>query len=187
MKNKVIFSKEYCPSKFECLEILKSYGTPSHVQEHCDAVGETAKSIAIELSKKGIDLNIDLVASAGYLHDIARVHRKHELVGAEYLNSIGLKDVSEVIKDHTKHKIKMDVNLLDEEDILCIADRVVLEGRFVGPRKRMQYIKNKAIKKYGPDSELFLDEVINQFTEFVGRLEEFIGDDIYNIVPNYIR
>lgn len=187
MKNNSNYSKEYCPSKTECFEIIREYGTPTHVQSHCNAVGETAKAIAKELNNKGLKINVDLVSSAGYLHDVARVHKKHELVGAQYLKSKGLIDVSEVIKDHTKHKINTEIQRLNEEDVLCIADRVVLENKFVGPQKRMEYIKSKAIKKYGQESEGALDWMIYEFVSFINELEIFIGKKIYDIIPGNIR
>lgn len=187
MGKKVVFSKTYCPTKQECFEILKEYGTPVHVQNHCNAVAETAIAIAKALNEKGLKLNVSLVASAGYLHDIARVHKKHEEVGADFLLSIGLGDVSLAIRDHTKHKINTEIKSLSEEDVLCIADRVVLQSNFVGPQKRMEYIKSKALQKYGRDSEDFLDKIIDKFIKFIAELEVFIGDEIYNIIPEEIR
>ena len=187
MSEKIYFSKSDCPDKSRCIAMLKEYGTPEHVQKHCNAVGETAKAIAMALKENGLKINVELVSSAGYLHDIARVHKKHEIAGAEYLRSIGLEDVSEVIKDHTKHRINMDIPSLSEEDVLCIADRTVLEDRYVGPKKRMEYIKSKALLKYGQESEGKLDRMIEEFVEFVSELEVFIHDEIYNIVPEDIR
>ncbi|MCB6982195.1 HD domain-containing protein [Peptostreptococcus anaerobius] len=187
MEKGTYFSKEYCPTKAECFDILRVYGTPIHVQGHCNAVGEVGYAIARALNEKGLDINERLVASAGYLHDIARVHKIHEKVGANYLKSIGLEDVSRVISDHTKHKINQEILSLDEEDILCIADRLVIEASFVGPEKRMDYIKSKAIKKYGKESEPLLDKIKDDFIKFVAEIETFIGDEIINIIPDDIR
>ena len=76
---------------------------------------------------------------------------------------------------------------MDEEDILCIADRLVIEASFVGPEKRMEYIKSKAIKKYGKESEPLLDKIKDDFIKFVAEIETFIGDEIINIIPDDIR
>lgn len=178
--------KKY-PSKYECMEILQAYGTPQHVQDHCNAVGEVASAIARELNKKGLKVDENLVSSAGYLHDIARIHKVHEQVGAEYLKSIGLEDIADVMKDHTKHRINENISMLDEEDILCIADRVVIQSNYVGPEKRMEYIMSKAILKYGPESQEKLDKIKNDFIEFVKRLEGFIGEEIGDIIPEEVR
>lgn len=187
MKKEFNFSKEYFPTKNECMEILENYGTPKHVILHCNAVSETAKAIGKSLNNKGLDINIELVSSAGFLHDIARVHSKHDKVGAEYLRSIGLKNVAEVTQNHTKQEINPNFDMLTEVDVLCIADRVVLENKYVGPKKRMEYIKTKALKKYGPESEELLDNLIDEFVNYIANLEIYIGDSIYNIVPESIK
>ncbi len=179
--------KEKCPTKSECENILEKYNTPIHVRKHCYAVSKTAGSIAEALNNKGLKLDVDLVRAAGYLHDIARVEKNHDKVGADYLSSIGYKKVANVIKNHTKHKINPDIGLLDEEDVLCIADRVVLQSNYVGPKKRMDYIMSKAILKYGQDSRDLLDSIAKEFVNFIYALEDFIGSPLYKIVPEDIR
>lgn len=184
MEKYTSFSKNYYPSEPECMEILDIYGTPENVKLHCKTVGKVANIIAKALNQKGLKINVPLVSAAGYLHDIARVHKVHEKVGAEYIESIGLKDVSEVMKNHTKHMINEEILLLNEEDILCIADRVVLESKYVGPQKRMEYIKSKAIMKYGQESEAQLDKIKDEFVKFVKDLEDFIGNEIMVLCQN---
>lgn len=176
-----------CPTKSECENILEKYNTPMHVRKHCYAVSKTAVSIAEALNNKGLKLDVDLVRAAGYLHDIARVEKNHDNVGADYLSSIGYKKVANVIANHTKHKISTDIRLLDEEDVLCIADRVVLQSNYVGPKKRMNYIMSKAILKYGQESRELLDSIEEKFVKFIYALEDFIGSPLYEIVPEEIR
>lgn len=182
MKKYKNFSKTHRPTKSECIKILENYNTPVHVKNHCIAVGKVAGAIASALNKKGLELDEDLVLSAGYLHDIARVHKVHEKVGSEYLVSIGLTEVAEVMKNHTKHKISRDIQSLNEEDVLCIADRLVLEDRYVGAKKRMDYIMSKAILKFGEENKARLDEIRDDFISFVLKLEEFLGESIEDLV-----
>lgn len=187
MEKQFNFSSDYCPTKKECFDILDDYGTPDHVKLHCNAVSETGRAIAVALNEKGLHLNTNLIASAGYLHDIARVHKNHEEVGGAYLKSIGLFDVGNLVSQHKIHKVKGAIENLQEVDILCIADRVVLQSHFVGPEKRMEYIKKKALKKFGKENEHILDRVIADFISFIEALENYLGDRIYNLVPNDIR
>ena len=170
------------PSKEECLVLLEKYATPENVRRHCIKVAQVAEAVATELNRLGANLDISLVISAGYLHDIARVHSKHDRVGAEYLISIGLEDVAKVICNHTFHKIDhrdLDIN---EEDILCIADRLVLEDRYVGPEKRMAYITSKALKKFGEEKRKDLNKAANNFIEYIRQLEVFIGKEISELL-----
>lgn len=187
MEENYDFKKEKCPTESECEEILEKYNTPMHVRKHCYAVSNTAISIAEALNSKGLKLDVDLLRAAGYLHDIARVEKNHDKVGADYLSSIGYKKVANVMADHTKHKINPDIRLLDEEDVLCIADRVVLQSNYVGPKKRMDYIMSKAILKYGEESRDSLNNIAENFVRFIDELEDFIGYTIYDIVPEDIR
>ena len=53
-----------------------------------------------------------------------------------YLASIGLDNVAKVVCNHTFHSIEHKVSQIDEEDVLCLADRMVLDDKYVGPEKR---------------------------------------------------
>lgn len=162
--------------------LLNKYGTPERVKRHCIRVAQVAEVIAVELNRCGLKLDIPLVVSAGYLHDIARVHSKHDRVGAEYLTSIGLGNVADVTRDHTFHKIEHKVLDINEEDVLCIADRVVLEDQFVGPEKRMEYIISKAVLKFGEEKREKLENEAGRFVTYVQELEEFIGKKIAELL-----
>lgn len=182
MSSEKRYQGSYCPKKNECLELLEEYGTPEHVKKHCIAVATVAGNIADELNKIGLKLNLPLIMSAGYLHDIARVSSGHETVGAEYLESIGLESVSEIVRYHTFHNIVNTGFDITEMDVLCIADRLVLEDKFAGAEKRMQYIKGKALKKFGPESAKEIDMYIRSFIEYIENLENFLGKHISEFV-----
>lgn len=47
--------------------------TPLHVRDHCRQVSKVAVQIGEEMSKKNIIINLDLLNTAGLLHDMARV------------------------------------------------------------------------------------------------------------------
>ncbi len=175
------------PSKEECFNIMAEYGTPEHVKLHCEAVSDVAKAIAEALNSCGLKLNIPLVISAGCLHDIARVHSKHERVGAEYLDSLGLSEVADTIRNHTFHKIINTGLDITEEDILCIADRLVIEDKFVGAEKRMAYIAKKAVKKFGEEKQAEIETWAKVFINYIDNLEEFIANKIIDIIPASVK
>lgn len=181
------YDKSFCPNREECHKILREYGTPEHVIRHAETVAKVSVEIGNELISKGLKLNINLIESAAYLHDIARTKSKHELVGARYLHNLGLCDVSEVIKDHTFHKISEDIDEINEVDVLCIADRTIIEDKYVGPRKRMNYIMNKAVLKFGEERREELNLKAESFINFIERLEEFIEKKIPDIIPADIK
>lgn len=160
------------------MDLLKKYGTPEHVRSHCIKVAQVAEAIAVELNHCGLNLNIPLVVSAAYLHDIARVYSKHDRVGADYLTKIGMENVAKVIWNHTFHKIENRGFQINEEDVLCIADRMVLEDQYVGPKKRMEYIVGKAVMKFGDEKREELEKAAENFIEYIQELENFIGKKI---------
>lgn len=187
MKTDKKYDKSFCPNKEECCEILREYGTPEHVIRHSETVAKVSIAIGKELISKGLKLNINLIESASYLHDIARTKSKHDLVGSKYLYEMGLIDISEVIKDHTFHRITDDITELTETDVLCIADRMVIEDKYVGPKKRMNYITEKAVLKFGDDKRGELNLKAESFIDFIERLEKYIGKKITEIIPEHIR
>lgn len=178
---KTIRKNQY-PSKEECMVLLENYDTPERVRRHCSRVAQVAEAVAVELNRCGLNLDIPLVIAAGYLHDIARIHSKHDRVGAEYLTSIGMENVAKVTWNHTFHNIEHRDFQINEEDVLCIADRVVLEDQYVGPEKRMEYITSKAVKKFGEEKRDDLDKASKSFVEYVQELENFMGKKIADLL-----
>ncbi len=181
------YQANYYPVRDECFKIMDEYGTPEHVKLHCHAVSIVGEAIAKALNAKGLKLNVPLVISAGCLHDIARVHSKHERVGAEYLVSLGLSEVADTIRNHTFHKITNKGFDITEEDVLCIADRLVVENKFVGAKKRMAYIAKKAVKKFGEEKQQEIEQWSKVFIQYIADLEIFIGKDLVSILPNSIQ
>lgn len=175
------------PNREECKKIMEDYGTPERVIKHTETVALIAQKIAERLKDKGIKLNIPLIVSSAYLHDIARSESKHDIKGAEYLKKIGLYEVAEVIRDHTFHKITDNISEIGEIDVLCLADRMTIEDRFVGPERRMEYIINKAILKFGEDKRDELEEKAKSFVRYVHELEIFMGKKIEDLIPNNIK
>ena len=163
------------PSKEACIALLIEYGTPKGVIAHCRKVAQVAEAVALELNRCGLKLNISLVVAAGCLHDIARVHSKHDIVGADYLTSIGMKQVADIIENHTFYHIEHKGFQIDEKDVLCIADRVVIDDSYVGPEKRMEYIIEKAVKKFGEEKRRDLEKTAANFVEYIRELESFMG------------
>lgn len=175
------------PNREECKKIMRDYGTPERVINHTEAVALIAQKIAERLKDKGLKLNIPLIVSSAYLHDIARTESKHDIKGALYLKKIGLPEVAEVIMNHTFHKITDNISEIDETDVLCLADRMTIEDRFVGPERRMEYIINKAVLKFGEEKRDELEEKAKSFVRYVHELEIFMGKRIEDLIPSSIK
>ena len=137
------------PSREECLHILNKNKTPSNVIEHCKTVCKLAENIAEKLINKGIKVNKNLVIAAALLHDIERDKENHIAEGIKLLKSMGLSEVSEVVRKHSLYRIE-DENVQPktvEEKIVFYSDKRVKDKKIVSLEERFEDIK----KRYNVD------------------------------------
>lgn len=137
------------PAKEECLILLNKNKTPSKVIKHSMAVCKVAEKIAEKLITKGIKLNKGLVIAAALLHDIERAKKNHVVKGAKLLKSMGFKEVSEVVKRHSLHKLQQKNRQPStwEEKIVFYADKKVMGSKTVSLKKRFEALE----KRYNVD------------------------------------
>lgn len=162
------------PTREECEQLLNEYGTPEHVKKHCRAVAETAYIIGESLNRKGLELDLDLILAAGLLHDIARVEDKHEKAGAQIIEGIGYIEEAGIIRAHTRYDFSL-VDQINETDLVCLADRLVLEDNYAGLDDRINYIINKAARNGHPEAEPIIRQKKEEAKRFIDRLERVLG------------
>lgn len=156
----------------EIQELYKKYQTPQRVTAHCRAVAKVAQGIAAELNKHGYDLDTDLVRSTSLVHDVARTWEDHALKGYEILHEMGYEDEAQIVKVHMTYPSFNPTDKLNECDIVCLADRLVREDRYVGLDRRIEYIIQKA--KSGPNAEEHI-KLILESKEKTGHLMDEIA------------
>ena len=122
--------------------LFDEFGTPEHVRRHCDAVGDVAVRIGSALNQAGYKLDIGLIESAARVHDIARTEKNHAFAGAEFLIDRGYPYEAILVRGHMNHPFGS-VKEIREQDVLCLADRVVREDEYVGIEKRVEYLMAK--------------------------------------------
>jgi uncharacterized protein len=167
-------------TKSMCLDLLRAFETPNHVVAHCIAVADVAKKIGEALNETGFSLDTRLIESAGMLHDMARTDDKHWEVSADFLQQRGFQQEADIIRVHMHHQFPEDPYLTTETDIVCLADRLVMEDRYVGLHIRMDYI----IKKAGNQPEIIRRIQSNKVLvgEYIAKLEKMLGTTIETIV-----
>lgn len=155
-----------------CYELFKKYKTPSHVIAHCQAVSKTAYVIANELNKHEYHLDLDLIKYAGLIHDLARVEEHHEIICADILDNAGFHDEASIVRVHMRYDFNA-FEELNETDMVCLADRVVKEDRYVGIDERVQYLIDK--KGGTPErTKRLLDKKV-ETKAFISEIESHIG------------
>lgn len=137
------------PSREACLDLLRSYGTPDNVIVHCQTVTEVALRIGAKLKEQGLPIDLELLEGAALLHDIARTEENHSVKGAKIAIRHGYHKTGRLIKRHMFYICDPHHDTIDEQDILCLADRMVKEDRYVGLEARMQSV----LEKFADDPE----------------------------------
>lgn len=161
-------------TKEQAYEILAEYGTPPHVIAHCEAVARVAERVGIELNKKGFDLDVELAATAGLLHDMARIHDDHQRVAAEWLRERGYDRHADIIAVHMNYPAFNKASETNETDLVCLGDRVCIEGSYAGVDQRFDYIINKA-KNHAPSHIPIIESKRSAMKEYIKDLEEIMG------------
>ena len=179
MDKKLDSTKKY-PTREECLQMLNDYGTPPHVIRHCYAVTNVALAVAKALNAKGLNLNLDLIMASGMLHDIARVEPNHQEAGANYIESLGMPEVADVVKVHMTHQDFRRAEDSVEADLICVGDRTVVEDTFVGVEKRLDYILNK-YSDLPPEVAVRIRSHWDHNRKYVKDIERFLGMPIEEV------
>lgn len=95
---------------------------------HGRLVAEVALVLARALQRQGYRLDTDLLFAAALLHDIAKGYPRHEIRGAEILESLGLKELAAIAAVHSDLRFPAS-GLIAEKEIVCLADKVVSGSR----------------------------------------------------------
>lgn len=180
MKNEKPKTKKY-PTYEECCQLWERYHTPPHVISHCKAVSKTAVLIAGELNRYGYELDISLLAAAGWLHDMLRLKEDHGVCAAKELRRLGYDALADVIQVHMRYQLDPQKQSITETDLLCFADRLVKEDRYVGLEERMEYIIEKSRKYQDPDAEPRIRRSFQKTKVFQKNIEKIIGRGLSDI------
>lgn len=173
-------------SKCEIEKLYKKWNTPDRVKAHCKAVSDVGVKLAEELNKHGYSLDLELIKAAGLIHDVARIYENHDEIGYRILVELGYEDEAAIVRVHMKYPKFNDVEHLDECDIVCLADRVVKEDKYVGLDERIDYIIHKIPDGNPEVVERILSKkedtrkILEQIAQIIGKtLDELFIDDVH--------
>ena len=161
------------PDRETCLKLMEKYRTPTLAKAHCIAVARLALKIASELANKGINIDVNLVESAAMLHDMVRDRPNHASAGAEIARLYGMDQVAELIENHMYYEKKYSDGSITEQDILCLADKMVNEDNMVGLKERVKPILEKF--KDNPEATLRIKERFEQTSRFEDQIKGITG------------
>jgi HD superfamily phosphodiesterase len=163
-------------SEEEIEKIYDNFDTPTHVKAHCRTVAKVGMTLAEELNKKGHSLDLALIKGASLTHDAARIHKDHHILGFDLLKNMGYHDEAHIVMAHMTYDNYNKVDEIDECDIVCIADRMVKEDKYVGLDERIDYILKKLEDR--PDIVELIIESKKKTRALLNQIEKVIGKTI---------
>jgi molybdenum cofactor cytidylyltransferase len=132
----------------DALYLLSLLEVPDRVVRHCRSVAVVGEALAKALVPKVSSLDVDLVRAACLLHDLARAKPKHAVVAQTILDSLGLTRLGVIVGAHmVLPPEQLSTPLPTEEQLVYLADKLVIEDRIVGLEERA----TRARCRIGPD------------------------------------
>ncbi|HID96915.1 MAG TPA: HD domain-containing protein [Thermodesulfobacteriaceae bacterium] len=143
------------PDRQQCMGILREHQVPEHIIEHCTRVAQVGVFLASSLNRSGGNLRLDLIETAGLLHDITKVasihsREDHAVTGCNLLISLGFHSVARVVRQH----VRLDRNTvfgsaISEAMVVNYADKRVNHSTIVTLSDRFDYL----MERYGTTEE----------------------------------
>ncbi len=114
--------------------LLNEHNPGKERTRHCRAVARLAVAMALALSNAGANIDVELVAEAAVVHDIAKSQPCHAAAGATLLRSLGRADLADVVAEHVD--FMSFAGPITEIEIVCLADKLVASDAYVGLQTR---------------------------------------------------
>jgi len=112
-----------------------------HIIDHSIQVTRVALYLAIELNKKGQNIDLHLVEAASLLHDVTKseclkTKEDHAQTASRLLKGMGYIRVGEIVAEHVHLTRQIDPLRVTEEEIVNYADKRVRHHRIVSLEER---------------------------------------------------
>jgi radical SAM family uncharacterized protein len=128
--------------------------------------------IASELRAAGLDIDPCLAGRAGLLHDIVRTDANHAEKAAEIVAGYDAA-AADIIRVHMNYDLANDASSMKETDVVALADRSVLEDRYVGHKTRIESVMERFAGN--PDAVNILREKLTETSALVSSIEKLLG------------
>ena len=133
--NLVMYDAMNAPTKEECLAIMLENDVPENIIKHCEAVEKMVCKVYEQVATLRLDIDINTLSAAAWLHDIARTEKNHAQVGATNIRAIGYESIGDIIATHMDIDVDAHAPLTPNE-LLFLADKLVDEDETCGFEKR---------------------------------------------------
>jgi molybdenum cofactor cytidylyltransferase len=180
---KAYAGREDIPTGLECEALWDHFGVPEKVIVHSRVVAQLARLLAIHLNRAGLELNLDLIVAAGYLHDVAKGQPDHAQKGGQMLAEIGYPRVAELVGSH------MDIHpprgSLNEAALLYLADKCVDGDQWTPFEHRFK----RTLAKYAGQPEVLkaVEKRLQHARLTQRSIEKVLGQPLEYLIQTYKR
>ncbi len=134
----------------DALHLLSLLAAPDKLVRHSKTVAAVGVALAEALKVHLPALEVELVRSACLLHDLAKGTRGHAAVAQRVLTNLGLRRLGSLVGSHMVMPLdKLGAALPTEEQLVYLADRLVLDDKVVGLDERTA----QALERHRQDPE----------------------------------
>jgi CTP:molybdopterin cytidylyltransferase MocA len=151
------------------------------VAAHGRAVADVATAIAGALNQAGFCLNLRLVYAAACVHDLARGMPDHARRGARILRDLDMPSIADIVASHTDIGVNKDTPVREAE-VVFLADKMVLEDRFVGLANHFNRRSTDFAKD--PRSEASTRRRLGVACQIAERIETVIGRSLEGLLSS---
>jgi CTP:molybdopterin cytidylyltransferase MocA/HD superfamily phosphohydrolase YqeK len=121
---------------YECRVLMERVRKlPRPLIDHCHRVACVAVALAEAVNSSGGGVDVALIESAAWVHDVARLEKNHADAGAHLLHTMGFPAMAALVAVHMDLSVSPDTPL-DEAQIVYLADKLVAKTTVVGLAQR---------------------------------------------------
>lgn len=161
--------KHEIPTANECLALLRhKFKAKKSLIDHSRTVARVAGAIGEALQHRGHPINLDLLAAAAFLHDIARQQPEHAFDAFQTLHKMGCPGVAEIVRYHMDIIIT-DTDFITEKEVLYLSDKIV-RGRHLVPLVQ-RFNHKKEQHKASPEALAAISRRLSDARSIYRRIE----------------
>ena len=176
------FTHRDYPTMAECAIILKLHPLPEKALAHGRLVAGIAMTLCRALLRKGRwELDSDLCQVCGRLHDIAKGHPNHELVGASWLQDLGFDRAADIVAAHKDLDWPPGAPLTEKE-LVHLADKLARGSRIVDIKERFE--EKLVLYKDNPEAVRAIHSRYEQARQVAAAIEAETGQRLGDILSN---
>ncbi|MDR1042274.1 MAG: hypothetical protein LBL54_00030, partial [Clostridiales Family XIII bacterium] len=159
----------------DCYRLFAEHGTEPHIIKHCAEASRVSYLVASELRAAGLDIDPGLAGRAGLLHDMVRTEANHAEKAAEIVARYDAA-AANIIRVHMQYDLAKEASSMTETDVVALADRSVLEDRYVGYEKRIESVIARFVDN--PEAVSVLREKLAETAALASSIEKFLGKSL---------